>query len=41
VLQVVRNPGYLLPYIACIVVSLGLCLHFGQTLRRFIRRSTP
>lgn len=40
VLQVVRNPGYLLPYIACIVVSLGLCIHFGQTLRRFIRRSS-
>lgn len=41
VLQVVRNPGYLLPYIACIVVTMGLGIHFGQTLRRFLRKATP
>ena len=29
ILQVVRNPGWLLPYIACIMMSLGLVLQFG------------
>ncbi len=38
VLQVVRNPGWLLPYIACIVVSIGLLVHFGYMLDRYIRR---
>lgn len=38
VLQVVRNPGWLLPYIACIVVSLGLLAHFGYMLYRYVRK---
>lgn len=38
VLQVVRNPGWLLPYIACILMGLGLVLHFGQSLAAFIRK---
>ena len=38
ILQVVRNPGWLLPYIACIMMGLGLCLQFGFSLRDFIRR---
>src|SRR4029453_1929035 len=29
VLQVVRNPGVLLPYIACTMISLGMLVHFG------------
>lgn len=43
VLQVVRNPSWLLPYIACIMMSLGLLLQFGLSLRAFIakRRPTP
>jgi len=39
VLQVVRNPGWLLPYISCGVVTLGLLIHFGIHLVGFIRRS--
>jgi hypothetical protein len=38
VLQVVSNPGYLMPYIACIVVSVGLCVHFGITLTGYVRK---
>ena len=38
ILQVVRNPGYLIPYIACIVVSLGMALHFLGHLDRFSKR---
>jgi hypothetical protein len=42
-LQVVSNPGWLLPYIACIMMTLGLILQFGLSLRTFIakRRATP
>jgi cytochrome c biogenesis protein ResB len=38
VLQVVGNPGWLLPYIACIMMGLGLIIQFGQSLRGFIRK---
>jgi hypothetical protein len=38
VLQVVENPGWLLPYISCILVGLGLLVHFGISLRRSLRR---
>ena len=40
VLQVVRNPGWLLPYISCALVTLGLTWHFGFRLGTFIRRQT-
>jgi hypothetical protein len=40
VLQVVSNPGYLLPYIACIVVSVGLMIHFGTNLAGYVRRNS-
>lgn len=36
ILQVVRNPGWLLPYISCAVVGIGMLIHFGLTLHRFI-----
>jgi hypothetical protein len=39
VLQVVRNPGYQTPYIACVLVSLGLLFQFALHLTRFSRRS--
>jgi hypothetical protein len=32
VFQVVRNPGWLIPYLSCILVALGLLLHFGVKL---------
>ncbi len=38
VLQVVRNPGWLLPYLACILVSGGMLLHFGLSLTAFLKR---
>lgn len=38
VLQVVRNPGYLMPYIACIVVSLGMMMHFTGHLQSFFKK---
>lgn len=42
VLQVVRNPGYQAPYIACVVVSLGLIYQFTFHLAAFTRRKkTP
>lgn len=42
VLQVVRNPGWLIPYIACVMSGIGLLIHFGITLVGFLaRRATP
>ncbi len=38
VLQVVRNPGWLMPYIACAIGALGLIIHFGAGLLRFLNR---
>ncbi|MBA4138303.1 MAG: ResB protein required for cytochrome C biosynthesis [Opitutus sp.] len=40
ILQVVRNPGWLLPYIACIMMGVGLCIQFGLSLAGFIRKRT-
>jgi len=36
--QVVRNPGWLVPYIACTLVSLGLLYQFSWVAYRSIRR---
>ncbi len=33
VLQVVRNPGWLLPYASCVLVAIGLLIHFLLQLR--------
>lgn len=38
ILQVVENPGWLMPYIACGLVTLGLLVHFGIALRRALRK---
>lgn len=38
-LSVVRNSGWMLPYIACMIVSVGMFAQFGQTLLRFLDRS--
>jgi hypothetical protein len=42
VLQVVRNPSWILPYVACVLMTLGLVFQFGLHLFGFInkRRST-
>lgn len=41
VLQVVRNPSWLIPYISCVMIALGLVVQFGIHLVGFIdkRRS--
>jgi ABC-type transport system involved in cytochrome c biogenesis permease subunit len=38
-LQVVRNPGWLVPYIACGLGALGMLIHFIMQLVRFLNRS--
>jgi cytochrome c biogenesis protein ResB len=39
ILQVVENPGWLLPYASCVLVAAGLVIHFALSLRRsFLRR---
>lgn len=38
VLQVVQNPSWLIPYISCVMVTLGLLLQFGFSLSRSLRR---
>lgn len=38
VLQVVRNPGWLLPYISCTMVTIGMLVHFGIRLVGSVRR---
>ena len=38
VLQVVENPGWLLPYISCVLVTTGLLVHFAISLRRSAKR---
>ncbi len=41
-LQVVTNPGWLMPYFACAMVALGMIVHFGMNLLSFLqRRTTP
>lgn len=41
ILQVVRNPSYQAPYIACVIVSLGLIFQFTYHLTGFVRRTKP
>jgi hypothetical protein len=38
ILQVVRNPGWLMPYVSCIMVALGMIIHFGLHLIRFLQK---
>ncbi len=41
VLQVVRNPSWLIPYVACIIMTLGLLIQFGIHLTGFIAKRRP
>ncbi len=42
VLQVVRNPGWFMPYVSCILVTIGMLMHFGLSLVNFLnRRAVP
>jgi hypothetical protein len=38
ILQVVRNPSWLAPYIACLIVSAGLAIQFLSSLIPFLKR---
>jgi hypothetical protein len=38
ILQVVRNPGWELPYVSCALVALGMLIHFGINLVGFLER---
>ncbi len=38
VLQVVRNPGWLMPYFSCALVAIGMVVHFVSHLVEFLRR---
>lgn len=38
ILQVVRNPGWILPYVACVMMAVGLVLQFGMHLVGFVRK---
>ena len=38
-LSVVNNQGWMLPYIACMIVMVGMFGQFGQTLSRFLDRT--
>jgi len=38
ILQVVRNPGWPMPYISCLIVGVGMLIHFSLHLNGFIRR---
>jgi len=38
VLQVVHNPSWMTPYVACMLVAIGMLAHFGTILVRFLRR---
>lgn len=37
-LQVVRNPGWVIPYVSCAVITLGMIVHFGIFLTQFLMR---
>jgi hypothetical protein len=39
ILQVVRNPAWLTPYFACIVVGLGLLVQFSMHFFGFLKKS--
>ncbi len=38
ILQVVENPGWLLPYISCVLVTLGLVVHFVVMLQKSLQK---
>jgi hypothetical protein len=38
ILQVVRNPGWLTPYLSCLLVGLGLMVQFTSHLVEFVRQ---
>ena len=39
-LQVVRNHGWMIPYVACMLCMVGMLAHFSLVLLRFLSRQT-
>jgi ABC-type transport system involved in cytochrome c biogenesis permease subunit len=39
-LQVVTNTGWMIPYVACMLVATGMFAHFWNTLLRFLQRKS-
>jgi ResB-like family len=37
ILQVVKNPGWLVPYVSCVLIAVGMLLQFGMHLTSFLR----
>jgi ABC-type transport system involved in cytochrome c biogenesis permease subunit len=37
-LQVVENTGWMIPYVGCMIVAVGMLAHFSLTLTRFLKR---
>jgi ABC-type transport system involved in cytochrome c biogenesis permease subunit len=37
-IAVVRNDGWMLPYVSCMIVAVGMLVQFGLTLGRFLNR---
>jgi cytochrome c biogenesis protein ResB len=38
IFQVVRNPGWLLPYLSVFLMGLGMCVQFGMHFFKFLRK---
>lgn len=41
VLQVVENRGWMVPYVGCMIVAVGMLAQFGLTLAGFLRKERP
>ena len=41
IFQVVRNPGWLLPYISVLLMGLGMCVQFGMHFFKFLGKRRP
>jgi hypothetical protein len=38
VLQVVRNDAWMIPYLSCMIVFVGMAAQFVQSFKRYLRR---
>lgn len=38
IFQVVRNPGWLLPYISVLLMGIGMCVQFGMHFMKFLSK---
>jgi hypothetical protein len=41
VLQVVRNPGWLLPYLSVLLMGLGMTYQFGLHFSKYLKKRKP